>query len=146
MYIKMTPAKEVLLSVEEQRSQVGRLRRSVKSLQTRCGTVVSAWGTAAPDRSKGPEELLTLLADQKELLAAEERHLRELEAKIDGWIGLLPVPRWRMVLRSHYLDGLEFGEIAEELSRSTGRRFTMNQIYRFHRLALGAADELWPLS
>lgn len=146
MYIKMTPVKEALLSVEEQRCQVGRLRRSVKSLQARCGAAVSTWGATAPDRSRGPEELLTLLADQKDLLAAEERRLWELESKIEAWIGLLPVPRWRMVLRSHYLDGLEFGEIAEELSRATGRRFTMNQIYRFHRLALEAAEELWPLS
>lgn len=146
MIVKMTPAKEVLLSVEELRCQVGRLRRSVKSLQTRCGAVVSSWGTASPERSKGPDDLLTILADQKDLLAAEERRLKELEAQVDAWIGLLPLPRWRMVLRSHYLDGLDFGQIAEEMSQCAGREFSMNQIYRFHRLALKAAGELWPLS
>ncbi|MBQ9967810.1 MAG: hypothetical protein IJO88_03710 [Oscillospiraceae bacterium] len=143
--IKLTPVKEVLFSVEEQRCQVERLRRSVDRLQARCGTVVSAWGSGHPARSKGPEDLLTFLADQKDMLAVQEEKLRELEAKIESWIGLLPMPRWRMVIRAHYLDGMDFFQITEELSRITGRDFTINQVYRFHRLALEAAEELWPL-
>lgn len=132
--IKLTPVKEVLLSVEEQRCQVERLRRSVDRLQMRCGT------------PSGAEGLLTFLTDQRDMLAVQEQKLRELEERVERWIAMLPMPRWRMVMRAHYLDGMDFFQITEELSQVTGRTFTINQIYRFHRLALEAAEELWPLS
>ena len=46
MIEKTTPAKRALQSVEEVRSQVGRLRRSVKAMESRC-VLQSPIGTAA---------------------------------------------------------------------------------------------------
>ena len=139
-------ARQALESIEEARSQVGRLRRSVNTLQNKCTGTVSRPGHAIGSRHSSHPELWDALADQRTLLEKKERQLQELEQKMDHWIDLLPRPRWRMVLRCHYLDGLELSEIAQELSRTTGREFTMHQVYRFHRMALDAADKLWPLN
>lgn len=143
---KVTPAKRMLESVEEARSQVGRLRRSVHTLQNRCTSVTGRVGTSSIGKVSGRPELWDLLADQEKLLSQKEEQLRQLEEKMEQWINLLPRPRWRMVLRYRYLDGMELSEVAQELSRNTGREFSKNQIYRFHRAAIDAADELWPLS
>ena len=48
-----------------------------------------------------------------------------------------------MVLRCRYLDGMSMQEIADELTRVTGRSFSVYQIYRLHSAALGAAEDLW---
>lgn len=143
---ELTPARRALESIEEARSQVGRLRRSVNTLQSRCTSRTSRLGSGYSSGMSSKPELWDLLADQKSLLEKKEQQLRQLEDRMEQWIDLLPRPRWRMVLRYHYLDGMELSEVAQELSKSTGREFTMNQIYRFHRSALEAADKLWPLS
>lgn len=143
---ELTPAKKALESVEEARSQVGRLRRSVNALQSRCTSRTSRLGAQYSSQMASKPELWDLLADQKSLLEQKEQQLRQLEDRMERWIDLLPRARWRMVLRYHYLDGMELPEVAQELSKSTGREFSMNQIYRFHRSALEAADKLWPMS
>ena len=143
---RMTPARKALESVEEARSQVGRLRRSVHTLQGRCTSRTSRLGAASTGKSSPYPELWDFLADQRSLLEQKEKQLRQLEERMERWIDLLPKPRWRMVLRYRYLDGMELPEVAQELSKNTGREFSMNQIYRFHRSALDAADKLWPLS
>jgi len=141
---KQAFARQALEALEEARSQVGRLRRNVKMLQDRCTGMVRSYGSTGGTRQSTHQELWDVLADQQTLLEQKERQLRELEQKLERWIDLLPRPRWRMVLRCHYLDGLELSEVAQELTRSTGREFTSHQVYRFHRLALEAADKLWP--
>ena len=146
MIEKTTPAKRALQSVEEVRSQVGRLRRSVKAMESRCGPAVSHWNGSGGKTVAGPNALMEALLNQQMLLDQEEKRLQKLEATIEQWINLLPHPRWRMVLRCYYLDGMELGEIARELTRSTGREFSTSQVYRFHRKALEAADRMWPLS
>lgn len=142
----MTPARKALESIEEARSQVGRLRRSVQQLQSKCtGGVSNYSGMPTGHRADHPA-LWDTLAERKTLLEEQEKQLRELEDKMEGLIDLLPHPRWRMVLRCHYMDSMELPDVAQELTKSTGREFTMNQIYRFHRKALDAADELWHLN
>ena len=141
-----TTARQALESIEEARSQVGRLRRSVKALQNKCTGSVSRMGSSIGSQHSTHPEMWDALADRKTLLEEKERQLQALEQRMDHWIDLLPRPRWRMVLRCHYLDGLELSEVAQELTRSTGREFTPHQVYRFHRMALDAADKLWPLS
>ena len=143
---KKACARQALEAVEEARSQVGRQRRTVDMLRSRCTGRVSRLGTSASGRNGPHPELWDALADQSTLLEKREKQLSQLEQRLEGWIDLLPKPRWRMVLRCHYLDGMELPEVAQELSRSTGREFSMNQIYRFHRQALEAADKLWPLN
>jgi len=145
METKLTTARQRLQSVEEARSQVGRLRRSVNALQNKCTGTVSKPGSSFTSRHSTHPELWDQLADQKTLLLEKEQQLQHLEQQLDTWIDLLPKPRWRMVLRYHYLDGLELSEIAREMTRSTGREFSSHQIYRFHRLALDAADKIWPV-
>lgn len=146
MQMRQTNARQALESIEEARSQVGRLRRSVKALQSKCTGSVSRPGSAIGSHHSTHPELWDLLADRKSLLQQKEQQLQQMEDQLDQWIDLLPRPRWRMVLRCHYLDGMELSDVAQELTRSTGREFTAHQIYRFHRLALEAADKLWPLS
>ena len=142
----MTPARKALEGIEEARSQVGRLRRDVRQLQSKCtGGVGNYSGLPAGHRSDHPE-LWDALADRKSLLEEKEKQLRELEDKMEGLIDLLPRPRWRMVLRCHYMDSMELSDVAQELTKTTGREFSMHQIYRFHKKALDAADELWHLN
>ena len=141
-----TKARQALEGIEEARSQVGRLRRSVKTLQSKCTGTVSRPGHSIGSHHSAHPEMWDALADQKTLLEKKEQQLQALEQKMDHWIDLLPRPRWRMVLRCHYLDGLDLSEVAQELTRSTGREFSAHQVYRFHRMALEAADKLWPLN
>lgn len=142
---KITPSRRALESVEEMRSQVGRRRRAVTNLRSRCGAKTSRWGSGGGG-TDGHGTLWESLADQSLLLEKEEAQLRSLEEQIEGWIDLLPKPRWRMVLRCRYLDGIPLGDIPQELTEHTGQEFSIYQVYRFHRQALEAADKLWPLS
>jgi len=141
---KQTFARQALEALEEARSQVGRLRRTVKTLRSRCTNTVRGCERVSTSRSDVHQELWDALADQQTLLEQKERQLRELEEKLEQWIDLLPKPRWRMVLRCHYIDAMPLSEVALELTQTTGREFTKDQIYRFHRNALNAADRIWP--
>lgn len=145
MQARLSPAKDVLNSLEEKRAQVGRLRRVVKRMESQCSPSVSNPGVVARTASYGKRDQWEALADQRTYLQREERELRELEDLIDSWIDLLPRHRWRMVLRSYYLDSLSLENVARELTRTTGREFSTTQVYRLRRQALLAADEIWPL-
>ena len=138
--------RRVLESVEETRSQVARLRRSVRFLEAKCTSGTSRYGIRGAGDTAGPEAMWTRLCDQREKLNQQEKKLADLERLLSRWIDQLPRPRWRMVLRCRYLDGLALQEVAEELTRATGREFSMHQVYRLHREALGAAEALWPIS
>lgn len=137
-------ARQALEALEEARSQVGRLRRSVKLLQDRCTSVTHNYGSSGGSHSSTHQEIWDVLADRRTVLEKKEQQLLALEEKLERWIDLLPRPRWRMVLRFHYIDGLELSEVAQELSRATGREFSKDQIYRFHRKALDSANQIWP--
>ena len=143
---KLVDARRLLESVEEQRSQVARLRRSIQQLEEKCtgGTARYGWKTASDGTSR--EELLAKLCDRRDDLKRQEANLQEAERLIVQWIDQLPRPRWRMVLRYRYLDGMSMQEITEELSQATGRDFSIYQIYRLHSAALAAAEELWVAS
>ena len=138
-------ARQALEQVEEIRSQVARLRRGVEWLQARCTSTTSRYGYRAGGSGGDSSGLLNQLCDRRSELEEQERQLKEQEARITAWIDLLPRPRWRMVLRYRYLDGMELSEVAQELTRATGREFSVYQIYRRHREALQAAERLWPL-
>ena len=133
-------------AVEEGRSQVARLRRDVRYWESRCtsatgsryGVKVSGGG---PVRGGAWDEL----CERKDALARQERAVAEQEQTLSQWIDSLPKPRWRMVLRARYLDGMPLGEVAEEQTKATGREFSTSQVYRLHREALKAAEELWPI-
>ena len=139
-------ARKALQSVEEQRAEVGRLRRVVKRLHSASKSTTSRLGSGGGRPTYGRQEVWDVLVDQSLQLEREEKKLRELEDRLEDWIELLPKHRWRMVLRCHYFDGLPLSEVAVELSKSTGRNFTAAQIYRLHGQALMAAENLWPMS
>jgi len=138
------PVRQFLESVEETRLRVGRLRRSVNMLQSRCRCGASEQSSPI-DPQKEHSDLPDTLREQKKQLSREERQLRKLEEKVERWIELLPRPRWRMVLRYHYLDGMLLSDVAKEMSKDTGREFTPSQVYHYHHVALKAAEDLWPL-
>ena len=146
MQKKYLRSRETLEAVEEIRSEVARMRRGVERLQAKCTGATRSYGfrTGGGD-GRGPEEMMSQLCDRRSELEQWERRLREREDEVTGWIDLLPRPRWRMVLRCRYLDGMELPEVAQELSKATGREFSMSQIYRLPRDALLAADRLGPL-
>ena len=146
MVIQPINAKRTLESVEEARSQVGRLRRTVSMLQSKCTGKNSSLCGVIGNRTSGRPEMWDVLADQRELLQKKEKELALLERKVEKLIDTLPHYRWRMVLRCHYLDGMELSQVAQALTESTGREFSPYQIYRFHRAALNAAEKLWPVS
>lgn len=139
-------ARKLLDSIEEQRSQVSRLRRSVRSLEEKCTSATSRYGLRTSSESVTQEELWSKLCDRRDALKRQEENLRESERLITQWIDQVPKPRWRMVLRCRYLDGMSMQEIADELTQATGRSFSVYQIYRLHSAALKAAEELWIVS
>ena len=146
MVSNQSRARQMLEAIEEQRAQVGRLRRNVRMLENKCSGRVSRYGATGGSAKDPHPELWDTLADEQLRLRQKEQYLSELEKQVDSWIDLLPRPRWRMVLRCHYLDGMELSELARVLSKDTGRDFSNHQIYRFHRQALEAAEEIWPMS
>lgn len=143
----MTPrslrARTALEAVEEGRSQVARMQRTVAYLETKCTGRVSRY-TQAGGSATGRDELLVELIDKKTALQQQEKALHQLEQQLEQWIDLLPRPRWRMVLRYHYLEGLDLPDVAQALTNATGRSFSISQIYRLHREALASAEALWP--
>lgn len=141
---KYTDVRSLLESVEEGKSQVARLRRSVGYLQDKCTTATGRYGERASSGGQGPEDLWMKLTDRKAQLMEQEQQVQKQEQQVEQWIEQLPRPRWRMVMRCHYLDGMPLSEIAEELTTATGREFSVHQIYRLHRAALDAAEKLWP--
>lgn len=142
---KQTFARQALEALEEARSQVGRLQRTVKMLRSRCtGMVRNHDNPGGSTCHSTHQDLWDALADQQSLLEQKQQQLAELEQKLERWIDRIPRPRWRMVLRFHYIDALPLSETALELTRATGREFTKDQVYRFHRNALEAADQIWP--
>jgi len=139
-------ARKLLENVEEQRSQVARLQRSVRLLEEKCTAMTSRYGPKIGADGMTREELVVKLCDRRELLKRQQANLAETERLITQWIDQLPRPRWRMVLRCRYLDGMSMQEIADELTRCAGRSFSVYQVYRLHSAALNAAKELWILS
>jgi len=146
MHQRFADARQRLEQVEEQRSQVARLRRSVRLLEEKCTAATSRYGIRNGSDGVGREELWAKLCDRRDCLKQQEAALQESEQRISQWIDRLPRPRWRMVLRCRYLDGMSMQEIADELTRVTGRSFSVYQIYRLHSAALGAAEDLWIVS
>ena len=139
-----TPVRRLLESVEEKRLQVGRMRRNVRMMQDKC-RCSSGRRDYPSGGQRGRGDLLDTLLERKEELLQEEQKLHQLEKKVEGWIELLPQARWRTVLRYRYLDGMDLPEVAQEMSKSAGREFTMAQVYHFHHGALKAAEKIWPL-
>ena len=128
---KSGAARRVLESAEELRSMVWCLRRNIRALEKE-----------DTGRFSGIREEL---AEKEAQLAQREKELQQLESQLRQWIDLLPCQRWRMVLRHYYLEGMGLIEVADALSKSTGRKFTSAQIYSLHFRALEAAEKLWPL-
>lgn len=136
--------RQALEAVEEQRSETARMRRNVAILEARC-TSGTGNVTVGYTGGGGRGDLMDRLCEAREELEEQERRQAELETHVNRWIGLLPRMRWRMVLRWRYLSGMELQEVAEELTKATGRAFSVHQIYRLHRDALLAAEKVWPL-
>ena len=132
----------LLETVEERRSEVARLRRGVRYLEEKCTARTSHYGVRSGTGENGREDLMIQLCDRRTELAQKEQELAELEKQMEAWINRVPRPRWRMVLRCRYLDGMDLTDVAEELSQATGHAFSMSQIYRLHRQALESADRL----
>ena len=139
---KLSDVRLLLETLEETRSQVSRLRRGVRYLEEKCTGQTSRYGIRSGADGSGREEMLIQLCDRRTELARKEQELAELEKQMEEWIDRVPRPRWRMVLRCRYLDGMDLTDVAEELSTATGHSFSMNQIYRLHRQALESADRL----
>lgn len=141
-----THARDALEALEESRSQVARLQRSIQYWQAKSTAVTTRYGNR-PSRnapSQGPAEIWNKLADLKQELQLRERRLARQEKQLSRWIDLLPKPRWRMVLRYRYLDCMEFTDVADAMTKAAGRPISIHQVYRFHIQALQAAEELWP--
>lgn len=142
---KRLRSRDALEAVEENRIQVARLRREVKYLEGRCTSTTAGYGLKTGSGGNGPAESWAVLADRRKALEALEAELNVQEQQVGQWIELLPKARWRMLLRCRYLNGMDLHDVAEALEQATGRPFNMNQVYRLHRQALDAAEELWPM-
>ena len=138
-------ARSALEHIEEGRSQVARIKRTVAYLEAKCTARTSGYGMRSGGSGGTLEDLWARLADTKKELYQRENRLRQENLQLEGWIDQMPKPRWRMVLRYHYLEGLDLHDVAEALSEATGREYSMSLIYRLHREALQYAEETWPL-
>lgn len=142
---KYLRSRETLEAVEERRLQVAHLQRECKYLENRCTSATRSY-TAKIGGTGDPHKVLwDELADKRSLLQLHRQALEREETTVSQWIELLPNPRWRMLLRCRYLEGMDLQDVLEELERATGRSFSMNQIYRLHSRALDAAEALWPM-
>ena len=139
-------ARRELEKLEAQRIRLARLRRNVELLQTKCTGTTGRYGLRINGSPAEKSELWDELADRRQDLEDQQRLVQEREDMLEQWIDLLPKPRWRMVLRCRYLDGMELPDVARELEEVTGREISMHQVYRLHSAALHAADRIWPLS
>ena len=143
MDTRQRSAKEILQAVSEAKGQIARLTQRIELLESKCTAITARYGAKAG--SPEHNELWNILSDERSRLAEQLRVVLAMERRVSQWIDLLPRPSWRMVLQLRYLDNLGFQEVASELSRIAGRPYSIAQVYRFHRMALEAADRLWPM-
>jgi len=143
---QISMARQELETVEAQRLQLARLRRNVEYLQSKCTGTTARYDLKTKTSPQQHSGLWDELADCRQALEEQKQQLRDREAQLEQWIDMLPKPRWRMVLRCRYLDGMELSDVARELEEATGRDISMHQVYRLHSAALRAADQMWPLS
>lgn len=136
-------AREILQAVSEVKNQAVRLSQRIELLENKCTNITARYGGQAGGVQEH-NELWNILSDERARLTEQLRLVMAMERQVSEWIDLLPREAWRMVLRLRYLDGLSFQEVTAEMSRAARRPYSMSQIYRFHRLALEAADRLWP--
>ena len=144
METRQKSARDILKAVAEVKSQAIRLGQRIELLENKCTNITARYGGRAGG-VQDHNELWTILSDERARLAGQLRLVMAMERQISGWIDLLPREPWRMVLRLRYLDGLSFQEVTDAMSQAAGRPYSTAQIYRFHRQALDAADQLWPL-
>lgn len=135
--------RDLLSSIEEARSQTARSARNVQYLQSKCTSATPHYGHRSGGSGSDHAGLWDKLSEARVRLESDRQRLAELEQQISRKIDRLPKPRWRMVLRYRYLDGMTPAEIAIELSRATGREFSIHQIYRLHYQALSYAGQTW---
>lgn len=138
-------SRNTLEDVEDRRIRLARLRRECRYLESRCTAATRNYTALRGGGSDPHSSLWDELADKRELLHMEEAALEHRLREVRDWIEQLPNPRWRLMLQCHYLEGMDLRDVLEELERATGRPFTMNQVYRIHRQALDAAENLWPM-
>lgn len=142
---KYLRSRSALESVEEGRIQLARLRREVRYLEGRCTAATASYDPKTGSGTQGPADSWAVLADRRKELEDLEAAQSAREQQVCGWIELLPKARWRMLLRARYLDGMDLRDVADTLEQATGRDITMHQVYRLHRQALDAAEEIWPM-
>ena len=135
--------RDLLTSVEEARSQAARSARNVQYLQSKCTSATPHYGHRSGGGDKDHAGLWDRLSEARIRLEQDRQQLARLEQQVSRQIDQLPKPRWRMVLRCRYLDGMTPAETAIELSRATGREFSIHQIYRLHYQALAYAGQTW---
>ena len=103
---KYLRSRHTLEAIEESRIQLARLQREVKQLENRCTAVTQSYDPKLGGLGDVHSALWDKLADKRELLTLQTKALEQWEQDVEQWIDLLPNARWRMLLRCHYLDGI----------------------------------------
>ena len=142
---KYMHARRELEAVEEGRLQLARLHREVQHLENQCTSVTQRYTDRTGSSREVHNVLWDQLADKRQLLLLQQHVQEQREQEVLQWIELLPNPRWKLLLRCRYLEGMDLQDILQTLEEATGRPFTMNQVYRIHSQALGAVEKLLPM-
>ena len=91
--------RQQLEALEELGSEVARLRRGVRHLESRCTAAgISRYGMPT-GAGMEKEDLWIRLCDQRTALTEKESDYRQQEARVQQWIDQLPRPRWRLKLK-----------------------------------------------
>ena len=105
--------------------QAMRLEKQITALRERQLTYLKLGLSCGEE---GRERMRALAAEIEARVAAYARKVRQVEAVIDA----VEEPRYREVLRYHYLNGWSMRRIAGELG------YSVDWVYRLHRRALRA--------
>ena len=136
-------ARSFLESAMEARLEARRRKARADELSLRCNRLVAAAG-GAPGRGGGDMQLLwAALADERDREQAAELEELKQYRRVEDFIGRLPEPSHRMILKRRYLAGqTNWVQVQQRLSRD-GMIYSESHLKRLHGQALESAGELW---
>lgn len=124
----------LITGLRAQRTEAMRTRRRLDSLQQRLEQL-------PPRQLRAEQALRRCLERECGALRQDLEQLRQQSRQTERLLAALPDVRQRTVLTLRYLDGLSWREIGD-FFEDTGEPLSERQLYRIHREALAAAEEL----
>ena len=138
------PVRNFLESYREARFSELRAKRKLLQLEAEVTATTKALsGTPGGSTTDAHRDgKLIAYADQQEKYLLTKRNASLTQQSVELFIGCLPNPDERMILRLRYVELMRWNEVVDFMSEA-GSPYSERQVYRIHGFALRSARTLW---